>query len=48
MRKPTIVAVDDDPGVSRAIERDLRARFGAGYRIIRTTSAPRPSPCWSS
>ncbi len=38
MQKPTIVAVDDDPGVSRAIVRDLRARYGAGYRIIRTNA----------
>ena len=38
MTKPTILAVDDDPGVSRAITRDLRARYGADYRIIRATS----------
>ena len=38
MTKPTIVAVDDDPGVSRAIVRDLRARYGADYRVVRATS----------
>jgi thioredoxin reductase (NADPH) len=32
--KPTILAVDDDPAVSRAIARDLRARYGADHRII--------------
>ena len=34
MAKPTILAVDDDPVVSRAIVRDLRARYGANYRVI--------------
>lgn len=38
MQKPTIMAVDDDPGVSRAVMRDLRVRYGADYRIIRATS----------
>ena len=36
--KPTIVAVDDDPAVLRAIARDLRARYGADYRIVRAES----------
>jgi thioredoxin reductase (NADPH) len=40
MTKPTILAVDDDPVVSRAITRDLRARYGADYRIVRATSGP--------
>ena len=38
MTKPTILAVDDDPAVSRAVTRDLRARYGADYRIVRATS----------
>ena len=38
MTKPTILAVDDDPVVSRAVARDLRARYGADYRIIPATS----------
>jgi thioredoxin reductase (NADPH) len=36
--KPTILAVDDDPGVSRAVTRDLRARYGGEYRVISATS----------
>ena len=32
--KPTILAVDDDPPVLRAVERDLRARYGDEYRVI--------------
>ena len=38
MSRPTIVTVDDDPLVSEAITRDLRARYGAEFRIVRTTS----------
>jgi thioredoxin reductase (NADPH) len=38
MSKPTILAVDDDPVVSRAVTRDLRARYGADYRIVAATS----------
>ena len=38
MTKPTILTVDDDPAVSRAITRDLRARYGADYRVVRATS----------
>ena len=36
--KPTILAVDDDPVVSRAVTRDLRARYGGDYRILSATS----------
>jgi thioredoxin reductase (NADPH) len=36
--KPAILTVDDDPQVSAAISRDLRARYGADYRIVRATS----------
>src|SRR6476661_9097619 len=36
--KPAIVTVDDDPEVSAAISRDLRRRYGADYRIVRTAS----------
>jgi thioredoxin reductase (NADPH) len=32
--KPAILAVDDDAPVLRAIERDLRARYGDEYRVI--------------
>jgi thioredoxin reductase (NADPH) len=38
MAKATILAVDDDAAVSRAIVRDLRARYGSDYRILRATS----------
>ena len=38
MSKPTILTVDDDPQVSQAITRDLRARYGADYRIVRANS----------
>jgi thioredoxin reductase (NADPH) len=31
---PAILAVDDDAPVLRAVERDLRARYGADYRVI--------------
>ncbi|KAF0965963.1 FAD-dependent oxidoreductase [Rhodococcus sp. T7] len=36
--KPAILTVDDDPGVSRAVARDLRRRYGEKYRIIRAES----------
>ncbi len=38
MSKPTILTVDDDAMVSQAITRDLRARYGADYRIVRASS----------
>ena len=38
MAKPTILAVDDDPGASRAIARDLSTRYGADYSVARATS----------
>ncbi|GGO76947.1 FAD-dependent oxidoreductase [Nonomuraea cavernae] len=39
MDKPVIVTVDDDPGVSRAVARDLRRRYGRQYRIVRAEAA---------
>ena len=33
MRKPVILAVDDDADVLHAVERDLRRRYGEQYRI---------------
>ncbi len=38
MPRPTIVVTDDEPLVADAIARDLRERFSADYRIVRTTS----------
>ena len=39
-RKPVLLTVDDDPGVSRAVARDLRRQYGEGYRVVRTESGP--------
>lgn len=36
--KPTILTVDDDPAVSAAITRDLRARYAGDFRVVGTTS----------
>src|ERR1700722_9474493 len=38
MARPVILTVDDDPEVLRAVERDLRAKYGATYRIVRADS----------
>jgi thioredoxin reductase (NADPH) len=38
MSKPTVLAVDDDPAVLTAIVRDLRVRYGEGYRVIPASS----------
>ena len=38
MAKPVILTVDDDPEVLRAIERDLRKRYGDRYRILSASS----------
>ena len=34
----TIMTVDDDPAVSRAVARDLRRRYGEDYRVVRAES----------
>jgi thioredoxin reductase (NADPH) len=36
--RSAIISVDDDPGVSRAVARDLRRRYGEDHRIIRAES----------
>lgn len=36
--RTVIMTVDDDPGVSRALARDLRRRYGRSYRIVRAES----------
>jgi thioredoxin reductase (NADPH) len=36
--RSSILTVDDDPGVSRAVARDLRRRYGDSYRIVRAES----------
>ncbi len=35
MPRAVILTVDDDAAVSKAITRDLRARYGDGYRVVR-------------
>src|SRR5487761_1129906 len=37
--RAAVLTVDDDPGVSRAVARDLRRRYGDRYRIVRAESA---------
>jgi thioredoxin reductase (NADPH) len=36
--RAAILTVDDDPGVSRSVARDLRRRYAADYRIVRAES----------
>ena len=36
--RPALLTVDDDPGVSRAVARDLRRHYGETHRIVRAES----------
>ena len=36
--KPTLLTIDDDPEVVRAVERDLRRKYGERYRVMRADS----------
>jgi thioredoxin reductase (NADPH) len=36
--RPSILTVDDDPAVSRAVARDLRRKYGEQYRVVRAES----------
>ncbi len=38
MAKPAILTIDDDAEVLRAVERDLRRKYAADYRILRADS----------
>ena len=38
--RPVLLSVDDDPEVVRAVERDLRRRYGHHYRVLRAESGP--------
>jgi thioredoxin reductase (NADPH) len=38
MANPAILTVDDDPGVSRAVARDVRRQYGDRYRVVRASS----------
>lgn len=40
MAKPVLLTVDDDPEVLRAVERDLRRRYGGEYRVMRADGGP--------
>lgn len=40
MANPVILVVDDEPAVLRAIERELRARFGTEYAVVAADSGP--------
>ncbi|HVG88516.1 MAG: FAD-dependent oxidoreductase [Gaiellales bacterium] len=36
--RPVVLAVDDEPSVARAVERDLRRRYGREFRVLRAES----------
>src|SRR3954452_13986724 len=36
--RPSLLAVDDDPAVLRAVQRDLRRQYGEHYRVLRADS----------
>src|SRR5947208_6955702 len=38
MGRPVLLAVDDDPEVLRAVDRDLRRRYADKYRVVRAES----------
>src|SRR3982751_4459445 len=38
MGNPVLLSVDDAPGVSRAVARDLRRRYGEEFRVLRAAS----------
>lgn len=40
MARPVLLTVDDDPEVLRAVERDLRRKYGGDYRVLRAESGP--------
>ena len=40
MAKPVLFAIDDDPEVLRAVDRDLRREYGEHYRVMRANSGP--------
>jgi thioredoxin reductase (NADPH) len=37
-RRPAVLVVDDEAPVLRAVQRDVRARFGGDYRVLRAES----------
>ena len=40
MPRPVLLAVDDDPDVLRAVERDLRKQYSDRYRVMSADSGP--------
>jgi thioredoxin reductase (NADPH) len=40
MKRPILLAVDDDPSVLEAVVQDLRRKYGETYRILRAASGP--------
>jgi thioredoxin reductase (NADPH) len=40
-KKPFILALDDDPAVLRAVERDLKSKFSAEYRVVASDAPPK-------
>jgi thioredoxin reductase (NADPH) len=40
MKRPILLAVDDDPSVLEAVMQDLRRQYGAKYRILRAGNGP--------
>src|SRR3954467_13511306 len=38
--RTVLLSVEDDPGVARAIARDLRRRYGDTHRVVRADSGP--------
>ena len=40
MPRPVVLAVDDDPDVLRAVERDLRKQYSSRYRVLSADSGP--------
>ena len=40
VRRPVILAVDDDPAVLAAVRADLRGRYGNDHRVITADGGP--------
>ncbi len=40
MAKPVLLTIDDDPEVLKSVERDLRKRYAADYRVLAANSGP--------
>lgn len=43
MKKPYILALDDDSAVLRAVERDLKSRFAAHFHIVAANAPEKAS-----